>query len=474
MIKSLNKLNKKFLLVNTLFVSLLAWHFLLPPTASPAPALLKKIIISYNLKTLQKSLVEETYRGEAGILWIRPEEGRSLGLNVYVDQDYLDSRKLLKRATEALEKAEGALTTRRREKVPGEHARNVATYFLMYKKSVESGREKAMTYRSRLHPKVDDRLNESKSAKVMDLLLEKCLKKTGNKLRDALGCFYNISQGEGENDQTLTPENILFVNEIFRQFTKEAPAKALDIFDLDRAGRQRDKLPGYDWREGVEKKGTPFIPVLEAIFKKLGNRIYKVDPLLFMALMRRESTFNPLAVSPAGAAGLTQIMPQTAKKLGMKNIYQPSYFRRAGNFLREERKTKKEALSVLSQINEDNKATVSRRARSLMQKSLNLGKSGRRLLSRYKRELLQARSDERLHPAKAIEFGLKHFAHLMKKQGGDISLALASYNAGSHRVKEFQGIPPYTETVYFRNRVLNYYQGYLRKAQGAERPLPPP
>jgi len=54
---------------------------------------------------------------------------------------------------------------------------------------------------------------------------------------------------------------------------------------------------------------------------------------------------------------------------------------------------------------------------------------------------------------------------LMKKQKGDISLALASYNAGPHRVREFNGIPPYEETVHFRNRVLQYYREYLRKAK---------
>ena len=53
----------------------------------------------------------------------------------------------------------------------------------------------------------------------------------------------------------------------------------------------------------------------------------------------------------------------------------------------------------------------------------------------------------------------------MKEHEGDISLALASYNAGPHRVREYHGIPPFAETVLFRNRVLEYYREYLRKAQ---------
>jgi soluble lytic murein transglycosylase-like protein len=35
----------------------------------------------------------------------------------------------------------------------------------------------------------------------------------------------------------------------------------------------------------------------------------------------------------------------------------------------------------------------------------------------------------------------------MKNHSGDISLALASYNAGQHRVKEFGGLPPFRETI---------------------------
>ncbi len=150
----------------------------------------------------------------------------------------------------------------------------------------------------------------------------------------------------------------------------------------------------------------------------------------------------------------------------MRNIYSPAYLRQAVTLVRQDRKTREEAITILFQVNENNKLHYASRARALMQKSLSLGKKSRRLFTLYKKELLRERTDDRLQPAQAIEYGLKYFARLMKKQRGDISLALASYNAGPHRVRKFQGIPPYAETVHFRNQVLKSYRNYLRKAMG--------
>ena len=48
---------------------------------------------------------------------------------------------------------------------------------------------------------------------------------------------------------------------------------------------------------------------------------YDVNPKLIAALMRRESGFNPRALSSAGAAGLGQLMPATCKSTGVTNPY---------------------------------------------------------------------------------------------------------------------------------------------------------
>ena len=48
-----------------------------------------------------------------------------------------------------------------------------------------------------------------------------------------------------------------------------------------------------------------------------------VDPLLLYAIMHQESSFKSRAISPKGARGLMQLMPFTAMRYGVTNIFDP-------------------------------------------------------------------------------------------------------------------------------------------------------
>ena len=53
------------------------------------------------------------------------------------------------------------------------------------------------------------------------------------------------------------------------------------------------------------------------------SRKYQVEFALIKAIIRAESGFNPLAVSKKGAKGLMQLMPETAQRVNVSNIFNP-------------------------------------------------------------------------------------------------------------------------------------------------------
>ena len=63
-------------------------------------------------------------------------------------------------------------------------------------------------------------------------------------------------------------------------------------------------------------------PAIDVLVQEAASR-NGLDPCLIISVMRAESGFNKSAVSPKGASGLMQLMPETASRFGVRNIFDP-------------------------------------------------------------------------------------------------------------------------------------------------------
>lgn len=80
-------------------------------------------------------------------------------------------------------------------------------------------------------------------------------------------------------------------------------------------------VPASDSRPAV-KTGPRFKARLAVLVKKYAKK-HGVDEKLVQAVLRQESGGDPGAVSPKGAQGLMQLMPETAASLGVKDAFDP-------------------------------------------------------------------------------------------------------------------------------------------------------
>ena len=64
---------------------------------------------------------------------------------------------------------------------------------------------------------------------------------------------------------------------------------------------------------------------------------------------------------------------------------------------------------------------------------------------------------DRLDPQANIEAGTKYLRWLLKRFDGNVTLALAGYNAGEGSVDKFDGVPPYDETQKYVRIITGRY-----------------
>jgi len=69
--------------------------------------------------------------------------------------------------------------------------------------------------------------------------------------------------------------------------------------------------------------------------------------------------------------------------------------------------------------------------------------------------------EDSFHPEKNIEGGARYLRYLLNTYKGDLTLALAAYNAGEKAVAKYNyNVPPYRETQNYIKRVFSFYKSY--------------
>jgi len=106
--------------------------------------------------------------------------------------------------------------------------------------------------------------------------------------------------------------------------SQDPPATRKEI--VVRANRRTGKLvttvvSAPSSQAGTQPMTQPSVSISEMV--EQASRANGVDPLLVNSVIREESNYNPYAVSPKGAQGLMQLMPATARDLGVGNSFDP-------------------------------------------------------------------------------------------------------------------------------------------------------
>jgi membrane-bound lytic murein transglycosylase MltF len=222
---------------------------------------------------------------------------------------------------------------------------------------------------------------------------------------------------------------------------------------------QSIKYPNLEVIAQYYPKSEPFISVVERKIEEHKD-IFHLDPVVVLGLMNSESGFNPYAVSVAGAAGLMQLIPETAQEMGLK-VYEENLdiYHNLRKARKNMRKTFNSAIKAGWQENYE-------RLTELFTQYNLYAKETNSLSQEYKKTLLENKSlDERLDPEKNIGAGVKYLAILAKLNMETSNIAslrniIAAYNfRGEDAAREWT-LPTIREPIKHSNMVFEFYRKF--------------
>lgn len=121
---------------------------------------------------------------------------------------------------------------------------------------------------------------------------------------------YQLQQGNNQANQGKTFQDVL--NEVMLESKSSNSENKVDILSK----------PESSWKEVLlntsESKDSKFDDIIEEASKR-----YDVPKELIKAVIKAESNFNPIAISPKNAMGLMQLIPSTAMEMGVEDVFDP-------------------------------------------------------------------------------------------------------------------------------------------------------
>jgi soluble lytic murein transglycosylase-like protein len=143
------------------------------------------------------------------------------------------------------------------------------------------------------------------------------VKKTTNRNTQLKELFEKgiVSRVELEKSQSAVTEAQAKVDAVHKQISSAEAIRGTDNESPGSAGL------AVQWSTGSAR--------VDGLIRHYGG-MYGVDPFLVYCVAHQESGFSPSAVSPKGAQGLMQLMPDTAARYGVSNPYDPEQNIRAG------------------------------------------------------------------------------------------------------------------------------------------------